>query len=189
MGVVIKVEYPASLTGSGKVAKVDEMKPSILLQAGRELAKLLGNWLNQLRTSRSRHGSNHFTSNDVHEPIVEGDTVSVGVQTLGIGRALHDIVIQPVEATKLAIPVSEAAYGMSPREYSRFHPRGTPEALFRPKGKDWLAKNEDGNLVLMYVLKDSVTQKQDRTLLPPDEEMNATISNAVHDAVEAILQN
>lgn len=190
MSLNIKVTLPESLEGHGKIAEIDRLKSSILFEGGKALQELLAQWMVELNSARSRHGSNHFTPDGVHDPIVDGNTVSVPISIPGITRALHDVVIQPVEANALAIPVNEAAYGISPRRYNVNHPKGTPDALFIPKGKNYLAKTDNaGNLVVMYVLKDSVTQRQDRTLLPSDEAMNKAFSDAVSDAVEIILNS
>ena len=164
------------------------MKPSILLEAGKALQELLKDWMRELNASRSKHGSNHFKPSGILEPVVNDNTVSVPITIPGITRALHDIVINPVEAQALAIPVHASAYGMAPREYNNVHPKGSKEALFKPKGKYYLAKTDSaGNLVVMYILKKSVHQNQDATLLPSNEQMNKVFSDSVHDAIETIL--
>ena len=187
MGLNIKVTIPETLKGEGKIEKLESAKESILLAGGQALQKLLRNWMRELNSSRSKHGSNHFTPSGIHEPVIEGNSVSVGIFIPGITRALHDIVIRPVEAQSLAIPMHADAYGTTPREYSNNHPKGSPEALFKPKGKDYLAKNDNGSLVVMYLLRKSVHQNQDPTLLPSSEEINKTVMDAIHGAVEAVL--
>jgi hypothetical protein len=187
MGLNLQVSLPASLKGEGKLGKIESRKESILLAGGQALQKLLRNWMRELNSSRSKHGSNHFTPSGIHDPVIDGNNVSVGIFIPGINRALHDVIIRPVEANALAIPMHADAYGTSPREYNNNHPKGSPDALFRPKGKDYLAKNDNGSLVVMYLLRKSVTQRQDRTLLPPAEEMSETALKAMHGAVEAIL--
>ena len=190
MPLSIKFTVPESLKGNGKIGQIVQMKSSILLVGGKALQELLKDWMRELSSSRSKHGSNHFNPSGVLEPVVNENTVSVPITIPGITRALHDIVIRPVEANALAIPVNESAYGMQPREYNNVHPKGTPEALFRPKDKDYLAKTDAaGNLVVMYILRKSVHQSQDSTLLPPDEQMNKAFSDSVHDAIEAILNS
>lgn len=187
MGLNLQVSLPESLKGKGKIQKIDDNKEAILNVGGEALAILLRNWMRELNAARSKHGSNHFTESGVHDPVVDGNSVSVGIFIPGITRALHDVIIKPVEANALAIPVHADAYGTSPREYNNNHPKGSPDALFRPKGKDYLAKNDNGSLVVMYLLRKEVHQKQDRTLLPPAEEMSNTALKAIHGAVEAIL--
>lgn len=189
MPLNIKVTLPESLTGKGKIAEIDKLKPSILFEGGKALQELLAQWMTELNSTRSKHGSNHFTPDGVHDPIVDGNTVSVPISIPGITRALHDVVIRPVEARALAIPVNEAAYGISPRRYNVNHPKGTPDALFRPKDKDYLAKNDGGKLVVMYLLRNSVHQSQDPSLLPSEEQMASTVMEAISNAVEAILEN
>ena len=184
MPLTIKVEYPESLKGSGKIEQIEKMKSSILMEGGKALQDLLKQWMRDLDSARSTHGSNFYTPYGIHNPTVEDDTVSVGIAIPGITRALHDIVISPVEAKQLAIPVNEEAYGIPAREYTDRHPK----TLFKPKGKDWLAKKDDsGNLVLMYILKDQVHQNQDASLLPSQDEMMKTVYNAISDVVETIL--
>jgi len=189
MGLNIKVTLPESLQGKGKIQKIEQAKPSILLRAGKVLQELLKDWMIELDSSRSKHGSHHFTPQGIHNPIVDNNTVSVPIYIPGITRALHDIVINPVEAKALAIPVHADAYGIQPREYNARHPKGTKEALFRPKGKDYLAKNDNGSLVVMYILRQTVHQPQDSSLLPPDEQMNQAVMEAISDAVEAVLNS
>ena len=184
----IKVTRPASLTGSGKLAEVEKNKESILLEGGKALQELLADWMDNLNSARSKHGSNFYNADDVQSPVVDGDTVAVAITTPGISRAFHDIIIRPKEAQTLAIPLHADASGISPREYNNIHPKGTPEALFRPKGKDYLAKNDNGSLVVMYLLRKSVHQPQDRSLLPSDDEMDTAVMDAIHGAIEAILQ-
>lgn len=191
MPMTIRVQYPDSLIGKGSVEKIDKMKPSILLEVGKSLQELLAEWMRQLNSTRGKHPSEHFSPTGIHEPVVQDSNVSVPIYIPGITRALHDITIRPVEAKALAIPVDVSAYGISPREYNNVHPKGTKDALFIPSGKDYLARkdaNNVGKLILMYLFKDEVFQAQDRTLLPPDDEMNKTIMDAVHNSVQAILQ-
>ena len=191
MGLKITCKYPVSLTGGGKIKEIQDAKPDILREAGESLKACLEDWMRQLNSIPNKNGwprSNHWTPKGVHAPIVDGDTVSVPIHNAGITRALHDVVISPVEAKSLAIPAHADAYGLQPREYNQRHPKGTELALFRPKGKNYLARRgEDGELVVMYHLTKQVTQPQNRDSLPPDEQMNEAFSGTVHDAIEAIL--
>lgn len=182
MGAEVTVTYPESLVGGGRLAEVERNRDSILLEGGVALQLLLKEHMDQLN-ARSRHGSNHWAASGVHDPVVAGGTVSVGIYIPGITRALHDVAINPVEARQLAIPVDDSARGMSPREWNEVHP-GT---LFRPKGKSWLGRRDGAGLVVMYILKDTVTQPQDPSLLPSDEDMDKAVMGGVSDAMEAIL--
>ena len=185
----LQIKWPASLQGKGKIEKVESQKPSILLVGGMAVQELLQEWMSQLNDTRSTHGSNHYNPEKVLDPIVEGNYVFVPITIPGISRALHDIVIRPVEAQALAIPLHADAYGISPREYNDTHPQGHPDALFKPKDKDYLAKNDGGELVVMYLLRSSVHQKKDRTLLPPADNIINAFNEAVGEAVEAVLQS
>ena len=189
MGLTLQIKWPASLQGKGKIEEIEKLKPSLLKEGGVALQELIKEWMVQLQSARSRHSPPHFTPDDVLDPVVDGNYVKVPITTKGITRALHDIVINPKEAQSLAIPLHASAYGMQPRDYNIAHPKGTPEALFKPKGKDYLAKNENGSLVVMYLLRKSVHQKQDRTLLPTADAMVNTFMEAISDAVGAILTN
>ena len=189
MPLTLQIKYPASLQGKGKVEEIERLKPKLLEEGGTALQELIADWMLQLQNARSSHVPPHYTPEDVLNPVVNGDYVSVPITTKGITRALHDIVIAPKEAKALAIPLHADAYGIQPREYNNQHPKGTPEALFRPKGKDYLAKNDNGSLVVMYLLRNSVNQKQDRTLLPPADDMVNTVMEAISDAVGELLSN
>lgn len=187
MAIKLKVQYPDSLLGKGKIEEIEKKKSSILLEMGKSLQELIAQWMRDLNASRGKHPSQHFNPSGIHEPIVEDNKVSVPIYIPGITRALHDIIIRPVEAKALAIPVDVSAYGIQPREYNSIHPKGTKDALFIPRGKNYLARNNNGSLVVMYLFRDEVFQRQDTSLLPSDEQMNDTIMNAVFNSVEAIL--
>ena len=85
----------------------------------------------------------------------------------GMVRALRDVMIRPREAKSLAIPVDAIAYNRRPRQlWDSLH-------LFIPKGKNVIAMSAGKNQIrILYVLVRSVTQRQDRTLLPSNEEFN-----------------
>lgn len=190
MGFKISYQWPASLKGKGKIAKIEKAKPEILAEAGRELFELICDWLRDIDSRGNRLGgkrTNHFSPNHVKEPIVDGNFVSVPIHIAGITRAFHDIVIAPKEARAIAIPLHASAYGIAPREWNKNHPKGTKDALFKPKGKDYLARNDDGKLVVMYLLRNTVRQPQNAALLPSKEKMYEVVNESVWDAIRAIL--
>lgn len=193
MGLQLQVKWPDSLKGKGKIAEVEAAKNSILMEGGYALQEVLADWMREVEANHpSRFGKrlNHFTPDGVLDPVVEGNSVAVPITIAGITRALHDLVIRPVEAKMLAIPLHADAYGIQPREWNDKHPKGSEDALFRPKGKDWLArKGQNGSLVLMYALKNEVTQPRDETLLPPADKMANAVIEAMGDAIEAILNS
>ena len=80
----------------------------------------------------------------------------------GFIRAFRTVKIVPREAKALAIPIHAIAYGHRPGElWERLH-------LFVPRGKHLIAASIGGVLTPLYALCKSVTQKQDRSLLPTD---------------------
>ncbi len=99
----------------------------------------------------------------------------VSVPIVGISRAFHDLTIRPRKAKELTIPVAGAAYGHRVRELARMGWR-----IFRPRGKDYLmGTKEGGEAKLLYTLRKSVTVRKDRSLLPTDDQVSATITNAM----------
>lgn len=93
----------------------------------------------------------------------------------GLGRAFHDVVIRPGSGkTYLTIPASQRTYGRSVREF----PIGT--FAFTIIGGRFTALVFREGWTLAYWLRRSVSQKQDRTLLPSDE-IYLRISNAETD--------
>jgi len=92
-----------------------------------------------------------------------------------LGRAFHDVEIRPREARALTLPASAEAYGKR---------AGTLAALgwkiWRPKGKDFLMGSIHGeDPKVLYWLKQSVRQKQDRELLPSDTKIQVAASGAI----------
>ena len=85
----------------------------------------------------------------------------------GFIRAFRSVKIVPRESKSLAIPIHALSYGKRAGElWDRMH-------LFIPKGKRIIAATIGGVLTPLYVLCKSVTQKQDRSLLPSDAEFQA----------------
>lgn len=106
--------------------------------AGKALKKCIGNWW-----QKRFPGSKHYTRSKIKAN--RSGSVSIGVA--GVSRAFHDVDIFPVNAKSLAIPLRPEAQGKSPRAF---------EGLFKPKGKNILAKNEGGTLVAYYALSKHV---------------------------------
>ena len=82
----------------------------------------------------------------------------------GFSRAFRSVKITPKSAKALTIPIHALSYGRRAGElWDRL-------GLFIPKGKRIIAATIGGVLTPLYVLTKSVTQKQDRTLLPSDQQ-------------------
>ena len=129
------------------------------------MTKAVKNWVQQRYPN-----SQHWDPNKV----TQGDSLGVigttNVDIPGAGRAYHDVVMKPVRARHLTIPIHQIAYG---KEVSDFND------LFKPKGKNILARNVNGNLVAMFALATSAFQKKDSSLMPPDEHLAGDIFRAI----------
>lgn len=104
-------------------------------------------------------------------------------------RAYHDIVIRPVRAKALAIPVSGEAYDKAPRSFAGLFvwkvSRG--EAGDGDKGAAYLARRSGEKLELMYMLRrGSLTQPKDPTLLPTTAELSAAAKRGLADMIRRI---
>jgi hypothetical protein len=84
------------------------------------------------------------------------------ISSIGFKRAFQSMTIVPRTAKSLAIPINRISFGHRAAElWDRMH-------LFIPKGENVIAATIGGVLTPLYVLCKSVTQKQDRSLLPSD---------------------
>jgi hypothetical protein len=106
---------------------------------------------------------------------LEADTAgaTLTIAHPGIARAFRSITIVPRTSKALAIPISGISYGFRAAElWERMK-------LFIPKGKRIIAANIGGQLTPLYALCSSVTQRQDRSLLPSDADFqNAAVAGA-----------
>jgi hypothetical protein len=95
------------------------------------------------------------------------------INSPGFLRAFRDVKIAPRTAKSLAIPINAIAFGHKASElWDRM-------GLFIPKGKRVIAATIGGVLTPLYILCKSVTQKQDRSLLPTDAEfLDAAVRGA-----------
>ena len=92
-----------------------------------------------------------------------------------LGRAFHDVEIRPKQTAFLTIPASAEAYGKR---------AGVLAALgwkiWKPKGRKFLMGSINGeDPKILYWLKESVRQRQDRELLPSDAEMQRVAAGAM----------
>ena len=85
----------------------------------------------------------------------------------GASRAYHDVVIKPIRARHLAIPIHAASYGKKPADF---------EGLFKIKGKNALFQKHGSGIVALFALAKQANQKQDSTLLPKDDTYATNIS-------------
>ena len=96
------------------------------------------------------------------------------ISSIGFKRAFQNVPIFPKTAKSLAIPINAIAFGHRAAElWDRMH-------LFIPKGKNVIAATIGGVLTPLYILCKSVTQKQDRSLLPSDQQfLDAAVLGAM----------
>lgn len=114
--------------------------------------------------------SKHWDPNKVTSDKGVGLTGITNVDIPGASRAYHDVIIHPVRAKMLTIPMHSDAFHHSARDFND---------LFKPKDKNILARNVNGNLVAMFALAKSAFQKQDSSLMPTDDNLASGIFRAL----------
>jgi hypothetical protein len=106
----------------------------------------------------------------------------VVIPSPGFSRAFHDVEIRPRDAQALTIPAAAESYGKRASVLSALGWK-----IFRPKGKRVLMGSMQGDEAkVLYFLCSSVRQRQDRTLLPSDEEINQTAGSAVLEYIRTV---
>ena len=119
-----------------------------------------------------------------------GDEGRVILTMAGIGRARHDVTIRKKDK-RLTIPLSKESYGKSVADIKSKYGDKSVFRFRSKKGNDILAmtkgKGKRRRLIPLYVLKDEVFQKQDATMLPPEEEISRTGRDAISEAMTAIV--
>ena len=133
--------------------------------ASESMTKSVKNWVQQRYP-----GSKHYDQSKVNQGDSLGIIGTVNVDIPGISRAYHDVTIRPIRARALTIPIHQSAYGKKAADFND---------LFKPKGKNILARNVNGNLVAMFALAKSAFQKQDSSLMPTDENLASGIFRAL----------
>ena len=91
-------------------------------------------------------GSKHYDQSKVNQGDSLGIIGTVNVDIPGISRAYQDVTIRPIRARALTIPIHQSAYGKKAADFND---------LFKPKGKNILARNVGGTLVAMFALSQS----------------------------------
>ena len=114
-----------------------------------------------------------------HADETHGEVV---IPSPGFGRAFHDVEIVPTHGAALTLPVSGFSYGRRVKEM-----QSLGWMIFRPKGKSVILgyqknqtkRNGQHTPIPLYILKKRVQQRQDRSLLPSDYDINTTASRAM----------
>jgi len=162
-------DYRKELFSVGANALASGLQRYLRREAGRR--HVTANRLGARPTGLIRKGAARITAH------ASASDAIVSVPIVGIARAFHDLTIKPRAAKALTIPIAAAAYGHRVRELVRMG-----WTVFRPQGRDFLMgrkRNGDGEAVALYSLRKSVVVRQDRTLLPSDDQVSATITNAM----------
>ena len=102
-------------------------------------------------------------------PLATSDEAEVLIRVPGISRAFRDLTVTPKNANALTIPLDALAYSRRASEV-----RALGWEIFRPKGKNVLMGSRDGETKSLYALVKSAHIRQDRGLLPSDEEISST---------------
>ena len=133
--------------------------------ASESMTKSVKNWVQQRYP-----GSKHYDPSKVNQGDSLGVIGTVNVDIPGISRAYSDVTIRPIRARALTIPIHQSAYGKKSADFND---------LFKPKGKNILARNVGGTLVAMFALAQSAFQKKDPTLMPSDDNLAGGIFRAL----------
>ena len=87
------------------------------------------------------------------------------VDVPGASRAYHDIEIRPKVRQALTIPMHREAFGRSAADFNDLF------VVKKKDGKAFLAKNDGGNLSMMFFLAKHVHQRMDTRIMPTDNEL------------------
>lgn len=125
------------------------------------------------------------------ESSADANSASVSIHHAGIGRAARDITIEPGPGKKfLTLPLLAEAYNQRAAGLENlFVIKSHEGALFLARHEDGKAQGDGNGLQVLYLLVTSVTQKQDRTLLPPDVAFVQTAIQSCQDYFDALLQS
>lgn len=194
--LTVTVETPENISKLSE--KLLGNMASVYRNAGVRLARCIRNHMRLLSSTRhdtaNKLGATptgHFRASDVLPPNSTNSDVSVTITTPGIGRAYHDIDIDPVNGQFLAIPLHADSYGISPREYSERY--GKLFRINRPgsteKGKVLYTKDVlNGKPIPMYALTAHVHQVRDSSLMPTNAQMTEEAINGALAAIKQILK-
>ena len=133
-------------------------------------------------------GSSHYDpkkvnpSNESH--LNEG---VVDVDVPGVSRAYHDIDIIPRNRQYLTIPMHREAFGKKAPDFNDLF------VVKKKDGKAFLAKNDGGNLSMMFFLAKHVHQRMNTSIMPTDNELASVamsrLSRLVQESIGQELNN
>jgi hypothetical protein len=192
LSVSVQVRSPqlallvAQLSGEKKVELNRAMAISVRELTRRHLTKLSGErhaTANKLGASPSGHLGQAVRAVEAAEITAEDGGASFVINHPGLGRAFHDVTIAPKNAKALTIPVAAIAYNRRAGQFNNLYvwkskTTGNAFLAMRDPGADKHARP-----ILVYLLVRSVTQKQDRTLLPSQEEWESAAAQGALDFI------
>jgi hypothetical protein len=136
---------------------------------------------NRLGATPTKHLADAAKAVEKSPVEADGSGGTLTINWPGLGRALHDVTIVPQTTEFIPIALNALAYGRSPREFGRVAfvgGRGKPAAgSDKPKRKPQERKPIPMDIPA-YLLVRSVTQHQDRSLLPSEDEWAAAATEA-----------
>jgi hypothetical protein len=111
----------------------------------------------------------------------DGNAATLTLNWPGVGRAFRTITVVPVNAKALAIPMDRLAVGRSPRDC------WAELGLFIPKGKGFIAMRQGNQIKVMWLLRRSVTQPQNRALLPSEAQWERAAADGAKNYLRTAL--
>lgn len=112
---------------------------------------------------------------------------AVTIPIPGFSRVFGDVTVTPKNAKALTIPINSISYGRRAREMRRLD-----FTLFtfgkKEGGRNGVLygyREGDDHIEPLYALKSRVTLRQDRSMLPSDEEMSSAAQDGMMAAIEA----
>jgi len=178
----------SALHGSGRMELHQAM--------GAEVQYLTEDYLRAIAAERHKTAdslgaspSNHLAqaAEKVAQPgalTADADAATLTINHPGMVRAFRDVTIRPINAKALCIPINAIAYNRRPAQL------WDQLKLFIPKGTRFIAmKTADGkSFVALYVMVRSVTQSQDRSLLPSNDQFGEAAARGARRFIGAALQ-
>ena len=133
-------------------------------------------------------GSSHYDPSKVNpsnESRLNEGVVDVDVP--GVSRAYHDIDIIPRNRQYLTIPMHREAFGKKAPDFNDLF------VVKKKDGKAFLAKNDGGNLAMMFFLAKHVHQRMNTSIMPTDNELASVamsrLSRLVQESIGQELNN
>ena len=133
-------------------------------------------------------GSSHYDPSKVNpsnESRLNEGVVDVDVP--GVSRAYHDIDIIPRNRQYLTIPMHREAFGKKAPDFNDLF------VVKKKDGKAFLARNDGGNLAMMFFLAKHVHQRMNTSIMPTDNELASVamsrLSRLLNESIGQELNN